>query len=389
MRVLQLVKTAVGATWAYRQMRELVRLGVDVHVATPDGPLVQAYRDAGVHVHLVQTDWPVRSPQAAPATVLRFRRLVDQVTPQIIHSHFVGTTLTMRLALGRVHPIARVFQVPGPLHLESRVFGRAEMATAGPADWWIASCEWTRRLYCDAGIPRDRVHLSYYGTDFGRLERQPPGRLRAELGLAPTTRIAGMVAYMYAPKWYLGQRRGLKGHEDFIDAVRLCRQQGQNLVGVIVGGAWGGARWYEQRVHEYAAKRDERAIRFLGNRDDIASLYADFDVAVHPSHSENVGGALESLLLEVPTIASNIGGFPDLVKPDVTGWLVPPRNPTVLARTIAEVLHDPHRARTLARQGARLARDLFDVRQTARQIRDIYDQITTQQSGDQESLHAE
>ena len=41
MKVLHLVKTSRGASWALRQMRELKRLGVDVHVALPPGgPLV-------------------------------------------------------------------------------------------------------------------------------------------------------------------------------------------------------------------------------------------------------------------------------------------------------------------------------------------------------------
>ena len=36
-RALHLLKTSVGATWAVRQMRELVKLGVQVHVAVPPG----------------------------------------------------------------------------------------------------------------------------------------------------------------------------------------------------------------------------------------------------------------------------------------------------------------------------------------------------------------
>ena len=104
-------------------------------------------------------------------------------------------------------------------------------------------------------------------------------------------------------------------------------------------------------------------------------LYADFDVVAHPSHSENVGGAAESQLLAVPTIASNVGGFPDLVKPGETGWLVPPKDPDALARAIGDALGDPLRAKRYADQGQVLASKLFDVRSTSREILGIYTDI--------------
>jgi glycosyltransferase involved in cell wall biosynthesis len=372
MRVLHLLKTAVGATWALRQMRQLVELGVDVHVVLPDGPLVPQYRAAGITTHLDQFDLPLRRPQSWPGLFARLRALANSVQPDIIHSHFVGTTLTMRLALGRSHPIPRLFQVPGPLHLEHPFFRRAEIASAGPADSWIGSCRWTCDRYLQSGIVPQRVFLSYYGIDTDSFVPAAPGTLRTELSLTPEQRIVGMVAYMYAPKRYLGQSRGLKGHEDLIDALALVRQQQPGVIGVFIGGAWNNAVGYEQQVRAYAQQRLGDAAMFLGTRHDVAALYADFDVVVHPSHSENVGGAAESLLLAVPTISTNVGGFPDVVIPGETGWLVPPRSPSHLAAAISTALSDGTQAHTLAAQGQRHIRHLFDVRRTAREIHDIY-----------------
>jgi hypothetical protein len=73
-------------------------------------------------------------PWLAPARFAQLRALVEEVQPDIIHSYYVGTTLTVRLALGRRHAIPRVFPVPGPLHLEHPFFHRAEIATADPHD---------------------------------------------------------------------------------------------------------------------------------------------------------------------------------------------------------------------------------------------------------------
>ena len=378
-RVLHLVKTGVGARWALRQMRELVGLGVDVHVALPPrAKLAAAYAEAGVQVHALQTSLPIRRPDRIPGLLRDVRVLVDTISPDIVHSHFVGTTLTMRLALGRDDPTPRLFQVPGPLHLESRLFRALEIRSAGPADRWVGSCSWTCERYRRSGIAPHRVFLSFYGSDLDEITPREPGLLRSELGLDSSVPIVGMVAFMYAPKRYLGQTRGLKGHEDLVDALVIVRRTRPDVVGVFIGGAWDGAAAYERRVREYAAKRLGDGARFLGTRTDVPALYPDISLAVHPSHSENLGGAAESLLLGVPTIATDVGGFPDIVVPGETGWLVPSHAPDRLAAAIVEALDDPIEARRRAAAGQALTRDLLDVRRNAREIESIYHTVLGQ-----------
>lgn len=375
-RSLHLIKTSAGASWALRQIAELVRLGVEVHVALPDGgPMVGRYAQVGAAEHLFQTDFPIRSPWKFPRLARDLSSLVQRIQPDIIHSHFVGTTLSMRLALGRGKAVPRVFQVPGPLHLEHTLFRIAEIATAGQADAWIGSCQWTCNRYAQSGIAPHRIFLSYYGTEIGTYSPKPQGKLRKELGLSPECKIVGMVAYMYAPKRYLGQKRGLKGHEDLIDAMKICLKKDPNIRCVIVGGPWNDATGYEDAVRKYAHDRCGDRVIFLGTRHDVPDIYADLDVVVHPSHSENVGGAAESCLLGVPTIATNVGGFPDLVKDGTTGWLIPSKDPKALSVAIMDALGNPHEARTRASAGQKLAREMFDVRNSAAKIKDIYKEI--------------
>jgi glycosyltransferase involved in cell wall biosynthesis len=184
-----------------------------------------------------------------------------------------------------------------------------------------------------------------------------------------------MVAYCYRPKSYLGARRGIKGHEDFIDAIGLLRQRGFNVVGVIAGGPWKGAQPYFENVRTYAGRHPTAQVAFLGNRDDIACVYADLAVAVHPSLSENLGGAAESLLLGVPTVTTNVGGFPDLITQGKTGLMVPPRSPAALADAIADLLTDRQKATAFAAAGRQHARQLLDVRRTAHAVLRIYETI--------------
>jgi glycosyltransferase involved in cell wall biosynthesis len=125
----------------------------------------------------------------------------------------------------------------------------------------------------------------------------------------------------------------------------------------------------------------------MGTRADVPALYPDLDLAVVPSHSESVGGAVEPLLSGVPVVATNVGGLPDLVRENETGWQVPPRSPEALARAISDALRDKDEARRRTLPGQRLARHLFDVERTGREVAAIYEQILAR-TGRERALYA-
>lgn len=374
MRVLHLLKTGDGARWAYRQIEVLAAAGVEIHVALPEGAMSERYRASGVTTHHCQPGLRPTDPRTWREAVATVDRLVEEIAPDLVHSHFVDTTLAMRRALRDVR-MPRVFQVPGPLHLEHAATRAVEIRSADDQDHWIATCAWVRQSYLRSGLPGSRVHLSYYGTDveeFRAAAGEPS--LRAELGVDPATPLVGMVAYFYAPKRYLGQRTGLKGHEDLIDAAARLVAGGRPLHVVFVGGPWQGAEGYAARVRRLAAARLPGQHTFLGLRDDVPRIYADLDLAVHPSSSENLGGAAESLLSGTPTVATRVGGFPDLVVEGRTGWLATPRDPDSLADAIGRALDEPQRA-AVAAAGRRRAERLLDVSVTAAGVHQIYRQL--------------
>jgi glycosyltransferase involved in cell wall biosynthesis len=375
-KALHVLKTSVGAAWAFRQIRVLKDLGIEVEVVLPEeAGFAARYREIGVPVHILEMDIArLKAPWRLSVTLARFRRLVVGGEFDLVHSHFVGTTLSCRLALyGSTVP--RVFQVPGPLHLEKFATRLLEILSAGSRDYWLASCRATREIYSKAGVASHRLGLAYYGVDVEQITATRPIDLRAELGLSASTCVIGMVAYFYAPKRWFGQSRGLKGHEDLIDAVAVLRRRGQDVVAVFIGGPWAGAGAYRQAVQDYARDRLGGAALFLGHRPDVAAIYPNFDVAVHPSLSENVGGAVESLMAGVPTVASAVGGLPDVVVEGKTGWLAPKANPLALAEAISAALSDPSEAHRRAEAGRALVTRLLDARRNAQDVVKFYRRV--------------
>ncbi|WP_180079753.1 glycosyltransferase family 4 protein [Acinetobacter sp. YH12058] len=377
MKVLHLIKTTSGANWALKQIEQLVTLGCDIHIVLPNNQgLAQNYRDKGAKVHILNVDFSslIKKPNLFLSNISLFRSLLKEIKPDIVHSHFVGTTIFMRIAMKGLR-IKKIFQVPGPLHLEKKLTRALDLKLANKYDYWIPTCNLSQQIYLASGIKHDRLMTTFYGTDISTYKKKDKGVLREEFEISKDIKVVGMVAYAYAPKKWLGQTRGLKGHEDLIDAMEIVIASHPNVKCVIIGGPWVGADQYFQSIVEYGKNRLGDQILFLGTRTDVPDLYPDIDVVVHPSHSENLGGAAESLLMAVPTIATDIGGFPDIVKPGITGWLVPKENPKALAEAILEALSNPQHASNMAQEGAKQLKQILDVKKTSKDVFDFYKKI--------------
>jgi glycosyltransferase involved in cell wall biosynthesis len=376
MRVLHVVKTSDGASWAANQAAVLVSSGVEVHVALPraEGRTVEAWRQAGTTIHIVDLSLPVRHPGQFATVARNAKRLVDEVHPDLIHSHFVTTTLTLRLALGRRHKVPRVFQVAGPLHLEHWHSLRMDLLTAGPPDYWVGSSRCVNEHYSHAGVPKSRLFLSYYGLRMEALAVERKFYLHRRMGIDAHTSLVGNVNIMYPPKYLLGQKIGLKCHEDVIDALGMIIRASPNVRGVLIGDSYGLGRWYEERLQQRARKVAGGNILLPGlfSQPEVAQIWPDFDCAVHVPLSENCGGVVEPLLAGVPVVASSVGGIPEVVIEGVTGRLIPVHSPKALARVVLEVLADLDHHRQIALTGRTLVKHMFDANRTGTEIYEVY-----------------
>jgi glycosyltransferase involved in cell wall biosynthesis len=380
MKVLHIVKTAVGANWAFEQVRVLCSLGIEVVVALPSDTegLAPKYRQAGATVVRANLDFPAQKPWRIPATLRTCRQLVDDVRPDLIHTHHVGPTFITRLALGKKSKIPRVFGVTGTLHLEHSFFAELDTHLAGPQDYWIATCKWTQRKYEILGISPERVFLAYLGTDIESYPRKRTGLLRDEFRIPADVPLVGMVSLLYPPKWYLGNARGHKGHEDFIVALANLREERPDVRGIMIGGTWGDGRWYEDRVQYFGKRLCNGGLQFSPTRSDLSTIYPDLDLAVVPTHSDGLAySVVEPLLGGVPVVATNAGGIPDLIRDGDTGWLVAPRDPSALVCAMRDALDHPTEARRRALEGSKLARNMLDLNKTGPEVASTYEKILT------------
>jgi glycosyltransferase involved in cell wall biosynthesis len=393
MKVLHLSKTSQGGRWASAQARVLTRRGIEVHVALPDleGPVTSEWVANGAQVHRIDyTLSPVR-PVATIRSLDQVRRLVDLVQPDLIHAHFVNAAIMARLALRGRHPVPRVFQVPGPLHMEMFASRMLELSTATAEDYWIATSRAILGHYLRAGVSSERVFLSYAGTENGHFRRQRTGELHSRLGLADSEFVVGNISYVYAPKWYCMERVGLKCHEDLIDGISLAAEKDRSIRGVLIGGPWGTDSRYFEKLRQYARKRSGNAVLMPGafNQEQVASAIWDFDCVAHVPMSENCGGVVEPLLCGIPTIASRVGGLVEVVIDGATGVTVPVGDPRALSEAILLARNHYDAVRDQAHAGRMLVETMFDVNRTAAEVAEIYRYLLGQRASVPEEFDSE
>jgi glycosyltransferase involved in cell wall biosynthesis len=119
-------------------------------------------------------------------------------------------------------------------------------------------------------------------------------------------------------------------------------------------------------------------VTFLGwvPNSDLPPYYRAAAVSVIPSLEEGFGiPAAEAMGCEVPVVASDAGGLPEVVENGVTGLVVPRGDADALARAIQTLLTDPERRREMGQAGRARALRLFDWDRSAEQFEQLYREV--------------
>ena len=159
-------------------------------------------------------------------------------------------------------------------------------------------------------------------------------------------------------------------------ALALVRRSRAAELTIVGDGEW-------KPVIRQAVEREQLAehVRFAGYVPErqLRKYYQACDIFVLPAvvdakgDTEGLGVVLlEALRFERPVIGSNIGGIPDIVRPEETGWLVAPGDAEALAATILEVADDPKRARRVAARGRAYVERRFSLERVTEQLNGVY-----------------
>jgi len=118
----------------------------------------------------------------------------------------------------------------------------------------------------------------------------------------------------------------------------------------------------------------ENLVWLPGSRDDVPQLMQGFDLFVLPSIAEGISNTiLEAMATGLPVIATRVGGNPELVVQDETGWLIPAADPVAMARAIVAVSSNRQSLRACGRAGRKRVETNFSLDEMVDRYLGVYD----------------
>ena len=338
--------------------------GFEVHVATRVKDGAAAIAAEQFILHPIPFARGRLSPLASLETISALRRVHRAVAPAITHRVSLQPSV---LGIGgdawsagpvrqRAHG-SRLF-----LHLVDRKARAVRIAVgtalrllldrAGVVS--LVQNEDDRAALIALGIPKARIALiPGSGVDIARFTPLP------EPAGPPTIAFTGRLL-------------DDKGIRTLVAAHRLLRARGSN-VELLIAGTPDPANPASVSPDEAASWNGEPGITWLGQVDDIAGLWARAHVAVLPSRREGLPlSLLEAAACGRAMVATDVPGCREVVKPGVTGLLVPVDDAKALAEAVEKLVREPELRAQFAAAARRLVVERFSSDIIGRQIVALY-----------------
>jgi len=151
---------------------------------------------------------------------------------------------------------------------------------------------------------------------------------------------------------HLSNFRPVKRVTDVVEIFAFVREKIPAKLVLIGDGPDRGAAEYIVRK-----KRLSKDVFFLGKQDHVQEKLGLADLFLLPSDSESFGlAALEAMACQVPVLATNVGGLPEVVTHGIDGYLFEPRDVHAGAKFALDILTRPDRGRMMGEMARANAR---------------------------------
>jgi glycosyltransferase involved in cell wall biosynthesis len=229
----------------------------------------------------------------------------------------------------------------------------------------VAVSEGVAAVLREGGVDGRLIRVILDGVDPARfasaLDGSARGKLRAELGLAAQAVVFGIVAHLVDHK----------DHRTLLAAFKAVESQRPDAHLVIAGD--GELR---SALEALARELGLARVRFLGHREDVATVLADLDACIMSSHHEGLGSsAMEAMFAGLPLVATRVGGLPELVVDGQDGLLVPARDPAALAAALVRLAESPALRARMGRAARAKAQSSFSAERMVRAHEALYDDV--------------
>jgi len=374
-----------GQTFAYREVAELERQGMKVHIFSIRRPTGEPEQDWDENVVARVHYLPEEKPLVAEVDgILKSNAVSDQVRAAIkgwgrqpdflrlyqaiyigvrlrekglrhIHAHFAGMAARTAWWINEFFAVPYSFTAHANDIFAPRDFAVSLAKLIERAAAVVTVSDYAVRLL-QKRFPESaaRIHRVYNGVDLA-------GFSPTDFGSAPPAIIS------------IGRLIEKKGFADLISACALLRARGRTFQCSIVGE---GPLEESLRAQIAAAGLNE-CVELAGpqTQAEIARRLAHATIFALPCTRDADGGMdnlptviMEAMAAGLPVISTPLGGIPEMIEDGINGELIPERDPAALSAAIERLLDDPERARGFGSRGRQIAREKFSIETSARQL---------------------
>ncbi|MEC4816767.1 MAG: glycosyltransferase family 4 protein [Scytonema sp. PMC 1069.18] len=267
------------------------------------------------HFRLDQTRTPINLMNAT----WRYRKIVQEFEPQIVHAHMMTGVVLAKLLQGSSYALVST------VHNE---FQRSAVLM-GLADRVIAVSNAVAESMTRRGIPRQKLRVVSNGTLGSVRKRSLQDYLPKDLHKPAIVTVAGMY-----------ERKGIG---EIIDAFAQIASDFSNAHLYLVGNGPDIKMFEKQAGKTPFAHR----IHFEGFQSEPQSYMLSCDIFVLASHRDPSPLVIpEAREVGCAIVASNVDGIPEALDNGQAGILIPPANSTALAIALKQLLSSPELVQT-------------------------------------------
>ncbi len=173
---------------------------------------------------------------------------------------------------------------------------------------------------------------------------------------------------------FVGRLSREKGPDLFLEAAgRLVSTDASIRFAVAGSGPLAAVLKEKAESAELAGK-----VRFHGQLDasSLKGFYHGIDCLLSPSQTEGLpNNLLEALALEVPVVATDVGGVSDLVVHGKNGLLCPAGNIDEISNAVLQIKNNPILARNLAAAGRTIVEEHFSFAERTEKLTAFYEEL--------------
>jgi len=287
-----------------------------------------------------------------PFNILKLVSLFRKSSPDIVHTHGYFASTIGRIAA----KITRVPVIITHLHTSFCNLNRRNVIIDKFfnvfTDRIIAVSEKIKESFAQAGYNIDKAKVIYNGVDASKFPvRSADNKMNVII-----------VASLYEHKGHIYLLRAFK---------KVLRDFPEACLWIV-----GEGPLRKSLERETVNMNIANQVHFWGERKNVFSLLLQSSIFVLSSIREGLGiAAIEAMATGLPLVVTNIGGLPEVVINEETGFTVPPKDSEALAETISTLLKNPELRRRMGNKGRKVFEEKFTQGKMINKLDAIYQEL--------------